>query len=216
MHVPPEGILLIDKPKGITSFDLVRAVRRKTGAKKVGHAGTLDPLAHGLMVVGVNDSTKELKHYIGANKVYEAEICIGERSATGDAEGPIIETQVATGIPIANIKNALKNMRGVVRLEVSIYSATKRGGEALYKKARRGEKVTPPQRDMEVLQSELLDKPTEKNNRTYCNVRFTVGSGTYIRSLAEELGRQLGYPARLENLCRTQVGNFTLRQATEL
>ena len=220
----PEGILLVHKPKGITSFDVVQQIRKKYSLKalntscrvKVGHAGTLDPLATGLLIVGVGEGTKQLKQFVDATKVYEAEICIGEKSATGDAEGPITESVTVTDITKEHISNALTGMIGVLRIEVSIYSAMKRGGEAYYKKARRGEQVTPPVRDMEVIEAVLTNKPEYKNDHIYVHIRFTVGSGTYVRSLAEELGKRLGYPARLEDLCRTQVGKYTIDNATLL
>ena len=208
-----KGILLIDKPKGITSFDVVKEVKKQTGEKKVGHAGTLDPLATGLMVIGVGEGTKKLTEYIGANKTYTAEVCIGERSTTGDAEGEITEKSTVENIAKDKVEDILTGMKGILRLEVSIYSAMKKGGEEFYKKARRGERVTPPQRDMEVIQTKLESEIRYKNDCAYCDIEFEVGSGTYIRSLAEELGRRLGYPARLENLRRTQVGEMNITDA---
>ena len=187
---PPECILLIDKPKGITSFDVVRQVKKKTNSKKVGHAGTLDPQATGLMVIGVGDGTKKLKDYVGADKTYVAEVCFGERSSTGDIEGEIIEKKEVTHIEKGDIEKALSEMIGMLRLEVSIYSAMKKGGEEFYKKARRGEQVTPPQRDMEVFEAVTVSDVRYKNDNAFCDIEFTVGSGTYIRSLAEELGRR--------------------------
>ncbi len=216
MQEPPKGILLLHKPKEITSFTLVQQVRKRMHERKVGHAGTLDPLASGLMVVGVGEGTKLLKHYIGADKVYIAEICIGEKSTTGDAEGPIVEKKDASKVTRGNIEKVLTTIHGVLRLPVSLYSAMKRGGEPLYKKVRRGEQVTAPMRDMEVHKAVLLDTPKYKNGCCYCTIEFTVGSGTYVRSLGEELGKRLGYPARLNNLCRTQVGEFSLEQAIQI
>lgn len=209
----PEGILLIDKPKGITSFAVVGKIRKKLNERKVGHAGTLDPLASGLMIVGYGKGTKLLHGYVSLPKVYEAEICIGEKSETGDAEGKIIEKKSAHNIDAPLITAALSDMIGVLRLPVSAYSAMKQGGEALYKKVRRGEKVTIPLRDMEVFSCELLETPIQNDDTVHIHVRFSVGSGTYIRSLAEALGNRLGYPARLENLRRTQVGEFSISDA---
>lgn len=216
MPTPPEGILLLDKPKGVTSFDVVQHVRRQYNEKKVGHAGTLDPLASGLMVVGVGAGTKKLKAFVSLDKTYVAEICIGEKSATGDAEGEIREKVPVPHIDTKILTTALQALHGIHRLPVSVYSAMKRGGEALYKKARRGEHVTVPVRDMEIHDAELLGEVEYKNDCAYTTVRFSVGSGTYVRSLAEELGRKLGYPARLENLRRTQVGEFRVEDAIRL
>ncbi len=210
------SIICIDKPKGITSFDAVRRIKRMYNAKKVGHAGTLDPLATGVLVVGINEGTKQLRHIIEMQKEYEAHICIGERSATGDAEGPIVEKMSVEMIERTMVENTLAEMIGVLRLPVSIYSAMKRGGEPLYKKARRGERVTQPFRDMELIDATLLEGPTKVENTVTVKVHMTVGSGTYVRSLAEELGARLGYPARLENLRRTRVGSFQIADALSI
>jgi tRNA pseudouridine55 synthase len=215
MTIIPEGILLIDKPKHITSFDVVRQLREKLYRKKIGHAGTLDPLASGLMIVGVGAGTKLLRHYVELDKIYEAEICIGESSATDDAEGAITDEKAVTELSEEAIVEALQSMQGKLILPVSVYSAMKKGGEAFYKKARRGERVTPPNREMEIIQTKLISVRHVKN-RMFVTAEFLVGSGTYIRSLAVELGQRLGYPARLENLRRTQVGGFTVEQATTL
>jgi tRNA pseudouridine55 synthase len=213
----PENILLIDKPLGITSFTVVQKIRRQFNIKKVGHAGTLDPLATGLMIVGIGSGTKLLTQYIKLPKIYEAEICIGEKSTTGDREGEIIEKVPVTSLSDTHVLEVLQGMVGTLLLPVSIYSAVKKGGEALYKKARRGENVTPPIREMEVYTTELLTTEDKPHTETqHVHVRFFVGSGTYIRSLAEELGARLGYPARLENLRRTRIGDFDIKDAQRL
>lgn len=211
----PEGILLIDKPLHFTSFDVIRNLRRKLNIKKIGHAGTLDPLATGLMIVGVGVGTKQLRHYVELSKVYVAEICIGESSTTDDKEGGITDEKAVTGLSEEAVAEALQSLEGKMVLPVSVYSAMKKGGEAFYKKARRGEKVTPPNREMEILQTKLISL-RETENRMFVTAEFFVGSGTYIRSLAVELGRRLGYPARLENLRRTQVGDFRIEDAEKL
>lgn len=208
--------MLIDKPINMTSFDVVQLIRKKYQTKKVGHAGTLDPLASGLLLVAVGPATKQIKNYVELNKVYEAEICIGEKSATGDAEGPIVETALVGTISEKEILDALHTMKGILRLPVSLYSAMKRGGEPLYKKVRRGERPTVPIRDMEVLTAELIQPAKKAGNCLHVFVRFTVGSGTYVRSLAEEVGKRLGYPARLENLRRTAIGTFHISEAQPL
>lgn len=212
----PEGILLIDKPLGITSFDVIRRLKNELKESKIGHAGTLDPLATGLMIVGVGKGTKLLHAYQELPKIYEAEICFGERTTTSDKEGEVLEQCTVDSIDTNKLETILENMKGVLRLPVSIYSAMKKGGEEFYKKARRGEHPTPPQRDMEVFEATLLELCEKRNTNVYIKIRFSVGSGTYIRSLAEEIGKQLGYPARLENLRRTQVGEFTVEDAQKL
>lgn len=210
-------ILCIDKPKGITSFDVIRLLRKKLNIKKIGHAGTLDPLATGLMVIGVGQGTKKLTEYIKLPKEYIAEVLIGEKRSTGDMEGKILEEVVVTDLDEDSVREELHNMVGILRLPVSAYSAIKKGGIPMYKRARKAEKnggivENVPIRDMEVTQTELLSI-SRKKDRVVLEIRFVVGSGTYIRSLGEELGKRLGYPATLQNLRRTQVGDFRIENA---
>ncbi len=218
-----KNMLLIDKPKGITSFDVIRRLRRKMfkdglGEKKqkikIGHAGTLDPLASGLMIIGVGSGTKKLNEYIKLPKTYIAEVLIGEKRSTGDMEGEVIESKKVEHLDEAEVLNALKEMVGVLRLPVPIYSAVKAGGKRLYKEARKGRKVIIPLRDMEIKNAQLLRM--EKDEGKYVlEVRFDVESGTYIRSLSEELGRRLGYPATTKELRRTQIGDFTIEEVDD-
>ncbi len=216
-------LLLVDKPKGITSFGVIRQLRRTLGVKKIGHAGTLDPLASGLMILGVGKGTKKLTELIKLDKEYVAEIRIGERRTTGDLEGDIIEEKAVTESVAdleAQVITALHDMTTTLTLPVSAYSAIKVDGVAMYKRARKaektGEQVTEvPIRDMKVHEAELLNLEIG-SDRAVATVRFFVGSGTYIRSLAEELGRRLGYPATLQNLRRTKVGEFDIKNARPL
>jgi tRNA pseudouridine55 synthase len=216
-------LLLIDKPKGITSFGVIRQLRRTLNVKKIGHAGTLDPLASGLMILGVGKGTKKLTELIKLDKEYIAEIRIGERRTTGDLEGDIMEEKYVTEAVAdleAKVVTALHDMTTTLTLPVSAYSAIKVDGVAMYKRARKaektGEQVTEvPIRDMKVYETELLGLETA-SGKVVATVRFMVGSGTYIRSLAEELGRRLGYPATLQNLRRTKVGEFDIKNARPL
>lgn len=212
--MPP--ILLLDKPRGITSAKAVERVKHALGAKKVGHGGTLDPLATGLLIIGINEGTKALTTYLKLPKTYEAEILLGERRSTGDLEGEVIETTDVPEIPREEIEKALKSMEGTLTLPVSAYSAVKQGGEALYKKARRGENVAVPLRAMEVRKADYFDISKYSEGKWAVKVVFDVGSGTYIRSLAEELGRRLGYPATLAKLRRTRIGEFDIKDAKTL
>ncbi len=242
-------ILLIDKPKGITSFDCIRILRKKLGIRKMGHAGTLDPMATGLMIIGVGEGTKMLGQYLKLPKTYEAELLLGVHTDTGDITGrelpispPALELRRAGNNQFPNsnqiskisdeeIRKVLNEMVGKIELPVPAYSAIKRGGEALYKKARRGEIVDAPIKTMEVLSSEFLGVTVvpynydrsytvkggeEKENGLVIKVRFDVGSGTYIRSLAEEFGRRLGVPATLAALRRTRIGEFRIEDAQKL
>ncbi len=212
-------ILLIDKPAGITSFDVIRRLRRSLGIKKMGHAGTLDPLATGLMIIGINDGTKKLTEYIKLDKEYVAEIRVGESRSTGDLEGEVVAEKPVLTLARPDVEAVIGVITGSHTLPVSAYSAIKRNGVPLYKTARRraarGEVVTDlPLRTMTVYEAELKDFTLNPETaRAILTVRFFVGSGTYIRSLAEEIGRHLGYPATLQSLRRTKIGTFDVTDA---
>ena len=216
----PDDILLVDKPKGITSFDVIRRLRRELDIKKMGHAGTLDPLASGLMIIGIGSGTKKLTEYIKLPKEYVAEIRLGEKRSTGDLEGEILEEKEVEEIDEKEVRNQLNDMVGTLTLPVSAYSAIKKGGVPFYKRARKAEKTGEtitdvPVREMEISEVELQDISCA-DNRCVLVVRFAVGSGTYIRSLGEELGKRLGYPATLQNLRRTKIGEFDIKDARKL
>lgn len=208
-------IILIDKPVGISSFDVIRRLRKRFGIRKMGHAGTLDPLASGLLIIGLNEGTKKLNDYLKLDKEYVTEVKLGQRTTTGDLEGEVVEEKEVGEIKKETVEEALSSMVGVLDLPVSAYSAIKQGGVPLYKKARaakeRGETIPDselPKRAMRVYEAELLDVTNE-----ILKVRFKVGSGTYVRSLGEELGRRLGYPATLASLRRTEIGEFRVEDA---
>ncbi len=215
-----EHILLIDKPKGITSFDVIRRLRRERGIMKMGHAGTLDPLATGLMIIGVGPGTKLLTEYIKLSKEYLAHVRVGERRSTGDMEGVVLEEKEVVSLDRGVVEEILRGMIGVLELPVSAYSAIKKDGVPMYKRARRAEKTGETVEDVPVRSMEVTGATLESllcgGGRCTLVVRFNVGSGTYIRSLAEELGRRLGYPATLSDLRRTKVGDFNVEDAEEL
>ncbi len=213
-------IVLIDKPKGITSFDVIRRLRKELGIRKMGHGGTLDPLATGLMIIGIEKGTKKLATYIKLPKEYVAEIRVGEKRTTGDLEGEIIEEMEVTSLDEDRVKKILTTMLGTLALPVSAYSAIKKDGVPMYKRARKAEETGEvvddiPIRTMQVFESELQSISCAEN-RCVLTVRFYVGSGTYIRSLGEELGKRLGYPATLQNLRRTKIGEFDIKDAREI
>lgn len=215
--MPDSELLLIDKPLGITSFDVIRRLRRILNIKKMGHAGTLDPLATGLMIIGVGAGTKKLTGLVKLDKEYIAEVRIGESRSTGDLEGEVLEEKIVKGLTREMVEIVLATMVGTLTLPVSAYSAIKIDGLEMYKRARRAEKsgevVTEvPIREMRVDAAELLQFKIS-GNQAVATVRFSVGSGTYIRSLAEELGRLLEYPATLQALRRTKVGEFSIEDA---
>jgi tRNA pseudouridine55 synthase len=206
-----KDILLVDKPIGITSFDVIRILRRQTGIRKMGHAGTLDPLASGLMIIGINQGTKKLTKFIGLSKVYEAEILLGKKTTTGDLEGDVTEEKEVGNITKKQIEKVLKEITGKIELPVPIYSAVKQKGQPLYKRVRKGESVKPPIKTMEIQWIKL-----KKFSKTTLSIELEVSSGTYIRSIAEEIGKRLNLPATLSDLKRTRIGNFSLAKARQL
>lgn len=210
-----ENIILIDKPKGISSFDVIRILRKKLGVRKMGHAGTLDPLASGLMIVGVGEGTKKLTEFIKLPKVYETDVLLGKKTATGDLEGEILEEKKVDGVDTEKIKIILEEMTGKLKLPAPAYSAIKVGGQPLYKKARKGEKFTPPQKEMEIFWIKLSDYFPE-GDYYVLKLKMEVGSGAYVRSIAEEIGRRLELPATVKELRRTKIGDFSIDKAEKL
>jgi tRNA pseudouridine55 synthase len=207
-----KNIFLIDKPIGITSFDVIRKLRKELNIKKIGHAGALDPLASGLMILGLGEGTKKLKEYIKLDKVYEFNCLLGKKTTTGDLEGEVLEETERKEISLEKVKKVLNSLVGVNKLEVPIYSAVKKDGESLYKKARRGEKVELPVKDMEVYWIKL--KGHHKEGKYYVLVlEAKVSSGTYIRSLSEKIGKELSLPATTSMIRRTEIGEFRVEKA---
>jgi tRNA pseudouridine55 synthase len=219
MPLISQNILLIDKPKGITSFDVIRQLRIKLGRKnmkKMGHAGTLDPLASGLMIIGINEGTKELTKLIKLPKVYRAEILLGVQTETADMEGKIIAEKSVSTIDMEKVAEALRSMVGKIILPVPVYSAIKVKGQPLYKRARGGEVgIITPEKEMEVLWINLLEHFSFENHYVL-RLELEVSSGTYIRALAEEIGRRLELPATIKELRRIKIGEFKITDAEKL
>lgn len=213
--------LFIDKPKGITSYDVVRVLKKKykeiypdEKLPKIGHAGTLDPLASGLLIVGIGDGTKRLDRFLKLEKRYTVDIKFGESRTTGDMEGEIVEEKEVTKFDKEVIKQVLRDIQGTVKLKVPKYSAVKVDGKKLYKKARDGEDFEAPERDMRIYQAKLLFFRKDLGN--VITVRLEVASGVYVRSVAEEIGRRLGYPAVTMGIRRTRIGRYLVRDAWSL
>jgi tRNA pseudouridine55 synthase len=210
-----DGILLVDKPEGWTSHDVVAKVRgiikAGTGQKlKIGHTGTLDPMATGLLVLVLGGYTKRAGEFSKLDKVYEAELNLGEVSTTGDNEGEI--TKKSAEIPdIEQIEAAISQFTGRIQQTPHRYSAIKVGGKRAYKAARAGQEVKLEPREVTIY--EVTDVEYQ-----YPKLKFTanVSSGTYIRSLAEDIGEALGTGAYLSALRRKQVGAFRLSDARSL
>lgn len=204
----PEGLLLLDKPRGVTSHDVVDQVRTALGTRKVGHAGTLDPMATGLLLVGVGRATRLLRFLSGLDKTYEGTFRLGVETDTLDAEGEVIHTApVTVGEP--EVRAAMAALVGEGSQRPPAYSAVKVGGRKLYEAARRGEALESEPRRIRVQAFDLLGFDGR-------DVRFraVVSSGTYVRVLAADVGAALGCGAHLAELVRTRIGPYALEDAT--
>lgn len=210
------GLLIVDKSAGMTSHDVVAKVRRLAGTRKVGHAGTLDPMATGVLVLGLNRATRLLTYIVGADKQYRATIRLGASTTTDDAEGETI-TALGCETPLAtDLDGALDALRGNIRQVPSAVSAIKVNGQRSYKRVRAGEEVDLPARPVVVSQLDVIGEPRQVDKWIDLDVIVTCSSGTYIRALARDLGRTLGCGGHLTSLRRTRVGAWTLDQASEL
>lgn len=206
------NILHVDKPFGLSSFDVIRILRKHYGKIKIGHAGTLDPRATGVMVLGIENGTKELDALTGLDKVYIADILLGKKTTTGDLEGEIVEEKKYLDYEKKDIEDVVISLQGEQNLPVSIFSALKKDGKPLYQYAREGEDVESPIKKMHIYSAIVLDI-YEQQNYVFVRVRFSVSKGTYIRSLAEEIGNRLKIPATLASLRRISVGDFSIQDA---
>jgi tRNA pseudouridine55 synthase len=215
METENKKIFLVDKPAGITSFDVIRILRRKTGIKKMGHSGTLDPFATGLLLIGVNEGTKDLTKLIKLDKIYEAEILLGLQTDTGDITGKKLVEQDTQDVNDQDIAENIAALVGTHSFRVPKYSAIKVAGKKLYELARAGTDFEAPIKEMTVYSARVQNIETIKNKKII-KATFHVASGTYIRTLGEELGNRLGVPATLTNLRRTQIGEYKIADAEKL
>lgn len=206
------GILLLDKPQGPTSHDLVGRTRRALGTRKVGHAGTLDPMATGLMILGVDSSTRLLTYLVGLGKEYTATIRLGQATTTDDAEGEVTTSADASGVGDDAIRDAVAALTGELDQVPSTFSAIKVDGRRSYDRARAGEEVELTPRRVTVSEFEVLDIRGE-GVLVDLDVRVSVSSGTYVRALARDLGAALGVGGHLTALRRTKVGPFEVEDA---
>lgn len=200
---------LIDKPKGTTSFQVVRSVRRWTDVKKVGHAGTLDPMATGLLIVLVSRPATRLQDaFMHLGKVYTATMRLGERTASHDAETDVEERVDASGVTRSDVEDAMQDFLGEIKQVPPMYSAVKMGGERLYRKARRGETVDRPPRIVSI-----YDLDVTGMEGTDVHFRMECSKGTYVRSLARDVGEALGVGAHLTALRRVSIGQYEVDDA---
>lgn len=200
-----DGFLIVDKPAGITSHDVVAFARRRLKTKKIGHTGTLDPLATGLLVLGVGLGTRLIEYLVGCDKEYEAEIFFGATSSTCDADGEIKQNLEAQAFTKEELEKVLPKFIGQIFQIPPKHSAIKISGKAAYERARAGESFEMKAREVKIHSIEIV-------KFAYPNVELKIscGSGTYIRSIARDLGEQLNTGAYLSKLKRTKVGNFGL------
>ncbi|MDQ1737322.1 MAG: tRNA pseudouridine55 synthase [Pseudonocardiales bacterium] len=212
----PGGLIIVDKPSGMTSHDVVSKVRRLAKTRRVGHAGTLDPMATGVLVIGVERSTKLLNHLVLTDKTYTATIRLGAATTTDDADGEITDATDASGLSRPQILAGIAILRGEIQQRPSSVSAIKVDGERAYVRVRAGETVDLAARPVVVSRFELISEPRLLDRFCDLDVIVDCSSGTYVRALARDLGQLLGVGGHLTVLRRTRVGPFSLDQALTL
>lgn len=210
------GFLVIDKPSNYTSRDVVNVISKYFHTKKVGHTGTLDPLATGILIITLGKYTKLTELVTNYDKEYIAQITLGIQTDTYDIEGKIIKEKNASHITKQEIKDCLNHFIGPQIQEVPIYSAVKVNGKKLYNYARKGEEVILPKKNINIKNITLLSEPTQKSNKINFAIKCQVTKGTYIRSLVNDIGNYLSTGAIMTALRRTKQGSFTLNDAYTL
>jgi len=210
-----DDILLVDKPSGLTSFGVVARVRRvlseQAGKKvKVGHTGTLDPFATGLMILVTGKKCREASHFSKLDKIYEAEIVLGQTSSTGDPEGEIVKASRRQP-SLDEVRQVVDSFKGEIYQTPPAYSAIKIDGQRAYKLARQGKSVQMPERKVEIFELEILSY-----KYPVLSLRAHVSSGTYIRSLAEDIGRKMDIGAYCRALRRVQISGYNVAEAKSL
>ena len=204
-----DGIVLVNKPKGYTSRDIVNIIIKKLGTKKVGHTGTLDPLAEGVLVLCVGKATKLVQLLSSNTKEYIAGITLGTLTDTLDIEGNILKEE-KVNINKEDIIKALESLKGKYIQEVPIYSAVKVNGKKLYEYAREGINVELPKREVEIFNIELIDDIKYENNKVMFNIKCKVSKGTYIRALANDIAKRLNTIGIMNSLVRIKQGNISI------
>jgi tRNA pseudouridine55 synthase len=212
----PSGVLVIDKPAGPTSFDVVRRVRRLARAGKAGHTGTLDPAATGVLAVCLDDAVKLQQWLAEGDKAYQATVALGAATATEDAEGEVIARGDPSGLEAGAIRAAAAGLVGEIEQVPPMYSAVRVGGRRLHEAARAGEEVERAPRRVRVDALELERVEPVRDGLLLARFSVRCGKGTYVRTLAADLGRRLGVPAHLAALRRTRAGPFGLDGAIGL
>jgi tRNA pseudouridine55 synthase len=218
--VEPLGLVVVDKPAGMTSHDVVARVRRLAGTRRVGHGGTLDPMATGVLVVGVGRATRLLTYVVGTRKAYRATIRLGRSTVTDDAEGEVTAVASAAAVTDEAVAAGLADLTGEIDQVPSSVSAIKVGGKRAYALARAGEQVELAARRVTVYRLDVLDVrrpgPVDGTEVVDVDVDVECSSGTYIRAIARDLGAALGVGGHLTALRRTAVGGFSAADAHSL
>lgn len=209
------GLVVVDKPAGITSHDVVARIRRLAGTRKVGHAGTLDPMATGVLVVGINRATRLLGHLLLTDKGYDATVRLGVSTTTDDAEGDVIETRAVDGLTDEAVRAGLAAMVGEIDQVPSAVSAIKIDGKRAYERVRAGEDVQIAARRVRIGAIEV-SRIERVGEHLDVDISVQCSSGTYIRAIARDLGSDLGVGGHLTALRRTAVGSFGLGVARTL
>ncbi|MFI5485254.1 tRNA pseudouridine(55) synthase TruB [Micromonospora echinaurantiaca] len=210
-----DGLIVVDKPGGMTSHDVVARIRRLARTRRVGHGGTLDPMATGVLVIGVGRATRLLTYVIGAGKGYTGTIRLGQATVTDDAEGDVIATTPAGRVTDDAIRTALTALTGEIDQVPSAVSAIKIDGQRAYKRVREGESVELPARRVTISRLDVL-AIRRADDVVDVDVAVDCSSGTYIRAIARDAGLALGVGGHLTALRRTAVGGFTLAEAATL
>lgn len=204
------GIIIIDKPSGKTSHDIVYAVRRLTGIKKVGHTGTLDPMATGVLPVCIGNATKAADMLTLSDKAYVAELVLGKTTDTQDAEGNVL-TECEVSCTEEEIREAVKSFEGEIEQIPPMYSAVKQNGKKLYELARKGIEVERKSRKVTINSIDVLNV-----NGTHVTIDVSCSKGTYIRTLCEDIGKKLNAGAYMNTLRRTKTGCFSINKSHTL
>ncbi|GAA2473344.1 tRNA pseudouridine(55) synthase TruB [Winogradskya humida] len=210
-----DGLIVVDKPAGMTSHDVVARIRRLAKTRRVGHGGTLDPMATGVLIIGVNRATKLLTYVIGSSKSYTATIRLGQSTVTDDAEGDVTSTAPTGDVTDEAIRAELAARTGEIDQVPSAVSAIKVNGQRAYKRVRDGEQVELASRRVTIFRQDVLDI-RRTGDAIDVDVDVTCSSGTYIRAIARDLGVKLGVGGHLTALRRTAVGDLTLAEAATL
>lgn len=211
MKLLEEDIVLVYKPYGLTSFGVIKLMRKRLQNKKIGHAGTLDPLAEGLMILGIGSGTKKIMSYMKLDKEYIFDVLLGISTDTDDLEGNIVSNELKV-IEKDKIYKVIASLQGERELHVPAFSAIKLKGERLYKIARKDKNfLETPKKLMQIQKIEVLNIEDSTKYKKV-KVKATVSSGTYIRSISKEIGNMLGIPSTISKLVRTKIDNYDLSQ----